>query len=111
MTSLSIFDRAKYRAALEDIKVVNKMGLNVTFQSVIKKHDLHPATKASLIPNLARVDLDKEFDRLYERQAAFLTEIMERAKERNRGRYKEMRERIATLEKENERIRKELDNK
>ena len=111
MKELKSINRTKYRAALEDIKLVNELGLEVKFRSVIKKYELHPATKASLVPNLKGVDLDQEFDGLYISQAAFLRQVIERSQYNNREVYRDRKHRIAVLEEENARLRAKLSKK
>lgn len=107
MNTIKNMNRESYRAALEDIKVVNEMGLDVKFQGIIKKYDLHNATKAALIPNLAGVDLDEKFEELYNVQEAFLQSAIEKGKQRYIANRRHMRE----LEKENAELRAQLASK
>lgn len=93
--------REKYRAALESLQKVHEMGLEVKFQGVIKRFHLPSYTKASLVPNLAGVDLDKEFDHLYKEQLDFV-----RAFSRVHG--KNFRDHMKQLREENARLREEL---
>jgi len=104
MNTIKNMNRENYRAALEDIKAVNEMGLDVKFNGIIKKHDLHYATKAALIPNLAGVDLDEKFEELYNIQEAFLQGALEKGKQR----YIANRRLLRELEKENAKLRTQL---
>lgn len=111
MKNLKGLNREKYRAALEDIKAVNELGLEIKFKSVIKKHELHPATKSSLVPNLAGVDLTKDFESLYSIQVDFLSKLTDETRARAARAYKSSKERMAALEEENARLRAKLNKK
>ena len=105
------FTPEKYRAALNDLQVVHELGLTVKFGSIIEKHNLPYATKGGLIPNLAGVDLDKEFDRLFNVQDKFLKALNAKSNGNGKAWYKVTKSRIQDLEKENAELRAKLAEK
>lgn len=101
-------NKADYRAALEKIKKIHEAGGIPNFGRMRKEYGFAYQVSVRIIPNLAGVDLDKEFDRLYAEQLANLRACQLKSQAYQRGVNEKRRAEVETLRAENEFLRKKL---
>lgn len=98
-----------YKAALENIQMIQKAGGWIHFETIKKKYGLSAVTRKNLIPDLTKVDLGDEavLWRLYEEQENFLKDQRKRSEEKNGGTpWRCMKSKLKALEEENAALRK-----
>lgn len=93
-----------YRTALEKMQRIHEVGGEPRFEDFRREFGFSTRVKKSLIPNLAGVDLDAEFERLYTEQLAHIRAQIQKANEAARRHGTS----YAKLLAENSRLREEI---